>query len=56
VSLTVQPVCSVIFAALILGEDPSPLQLVGGAFILVGLVIASIGRRAPPPPEPELAG
>jgi drug/metabolite transporter (DMT)-like permease len=56
VSLTLQPVCSVIFAALILGEDPSPLQLVGGAFILVGLVIASIGRRAPPPPEPELAG
>ncbi len=56
VSLTLQPVCSVILAALILGEDPSWLQLVGAAGILAGLVIASVGRRAPPPPEPELAG
>jgi drug/metabolite transporter (DMT)-like permease len=56
VSLTLQPVCSVIFAALILGESPSGLQLVGAASILLGLVIASLGRRAPPPPEPELAG
>jgi drug/metabolite transporter (DMT)-like permease len=55
VSLTLQPVCSVIFAALILGESPSGLQLAGAASILLGLVIASIGRR-PPPPEPELAG
>lgn len=56
VSLTLQPVCSVIFAWIILGEDPSPLQLAGAACILSGLVIASFGRRAPPPPEPELAG
>src|SRR6266542_4026079 len=56
VSLTLQPVCSVIFAALILGEAPSALQLVGAAGILAGLVIASAGRRSPPPPEPELAG
>jgi drug/metabolite transporter (DMT)-like permease len=56
VSLTLQPVCSVIFAALILGESPSALQLVGAATILAGLVIASLGRRSPPPPEPELAG
>ena len=56
VSLTFQPVCSVIFAALILSEAPSTLQLVGAAGILAGLVIASLGRRAPPPAEPELAG
>jgi drug/metabolite transporter (DMT)-like permease len=56
VSLTFQPVCSVIFAWLILGEDPSALQLLGAGGILSGLVIASFGRRAPPPPEPELAG
>jgi drug/metabolite transporter (DMT)-like permease len=56
VSLTLQPVCSVLFAALILGENPSALQLVGAAGILSGLVIASFGRRAPPPAEPELAG
>jgi drug/metabolite transporter (DMT)-like permease len=56
VSLTLQPVCSVLFAAAILGESPSALQLVGAAGILSGLVIASLGRRAPPPAEPELAG
>jgi drug/metabolite transporter (DMT)-like permease len=56
VSLTLQPVCSVLFAAAILGESPSALQLVGAAGILCGLVIASLGRRAPPVAEPELAG
>jgi len=56
VSLTLQPVCSVLFAALILSESPSSLQLIGAATILVGLVIASVGRRAAPVPEPELAG
>lgn len=55
VSLTLQPVCSVLFAALILGESPSGLQLAGAAAIVVGLVIASLGRRQPVP-EPELAG
>ena len=44
VSLTLQPVCSVAFAALILGESPSWLQLLGAAGILSGLVIASLGR------------
>ena len=56
VSLTFQPVCSVLLAALILGESPSALQLIGAAGILVGLVVASLGRRTAPPPEPELAG
>ena len=55
VSLTFQPVCSVIFAALILAESPSALQLVGAGGIVAGLAISSLGRRAPPP-EPELAG
>lgn len=56
VMLTFQPVCSVIFAALLLGESPSALQLVGAAGIVSGLVIATLGRRPPPVPEPELAG
>ena len=55
VSLTFQPVCSVIFAWLILGEEPSALQLLGAAGILAGLVMSSLGRGRPPP-EPELAG
>ena len=43
--LTAQPVATVVFAALLLGERPSPLQLVGAATILAGLVVASAGRR-----------
>jgi drug/metabolite transporter (DMT)-like permease len=56
VSLTLQPVCSVIFAALILSEAPTALQLAGAAGILCGLVISTLGRRSAPAPEPELAG
>ncbi|MDX6411458.1 MAG: hypothetical protein QOE91_974 [Gaiellaceae bacterium] len=56
VSLTLQPLCSVLLAALILGESPSWLQLVGAAGILAGLVIASLGRRGERVAEPELAG
>jgi drug/metabolite transporter (DMT)-like permease len=54
--LTLQPVCSVIFAALILNESPSRLQLAGAASILAGLVIATVGGRRAPVAEPELAG
>ena len=56
VTLTFQPLCSVLFAALILGESPSWLQLVGAAGILTGLVISTLGRKEAPAPEPELAG
>lgn len=42
--LTLQPVASVFFAALLLSERPSALQLVGTAAILAGLVVASISR------------
>jgi drug/metabolite transporter (DMT)-like permease len=54
--LTLQPVCSVIFAALIVDEKPSGLQLAGAACILAGLVTATVARRTAPVPEPELAG
>ena len=54
--LTFQPVCSVVFAALIIDESPSLLQLGGAACILAGLVTATLGRRPVPTPEPELAG
>jgi drug/metabolite transporter (DMT)-like permease len=53
--LTLQPVCSVVFAALIVSESPSALQLAGAACILAGLVTATVGRPGPVP-EPELAG
>ncbi len=44
--LTLQPVAAVVFAAILLGEDPSPLQLVGAAAILLGLVVASVNRSS----------
>jgi drug/metabolite transporter (DMT)-like permease len=49
VLLTLQPVLSVLFAAAILGEAPSALQLVGVAGVLAGLVIVSSRRRAAAP-------
>ncbi len=54
--LTLQPVCSVAFAALIVDESPSLLQLAGATCILAGLVIATLGRRPVRAAEPELAG
>jgi drug/metabolite transporter (DMT)-like permease len=44
--LTVQPVGSVVAAALILGESPSPLQLVGVAVVLGALLVATAARAA----------
>ena len=49
VLLTLQPLLSVLFAAWIVDERPSPLQLLGAAAILAGLLIASIGSRRPRP-------
>jgi drug/metabolite transporter (DMT)-like permease len=55
VLLTFQPVLSVLFAAAILGESPSALQLGGVALIVAGIVVASAGRRSRrPAPEPAL--
>jgi drug/metabolite transporter (DMT)-like permease len=51
VLLTLQPLLAVLFAALLVDERPSPLQLVGAAFILSGLLIASVGRRQRAPLE-----
>ena len=57
VLLTLQPVCSVVFAALLIDEKPSPLQLVGVAAILGGLLLASTRSaqtRHEPRPSPAL--
>jgi drug/metabolite transporter (DMT)-like permease len=40
--LTIQPLGSVAFAALIFGEDPSLLQLGGVGLVLVGLLVATL--------------
>jgi drug/metabolite transporter (DMT)-like permease len=52
--LTLQPVATVVLAAILIDENPSALQLAGAATILSGLLIASVGRRAATPePVPE---
>jgi len=54
--LTLQPVATVALAAILLGEDPSLLQLLGAGAILAGLIVASTGRSArTPEPVPERA-
>jgi drug/metabolite transporter (DMT)-like permease len=53
VMLTFQPACSVVFAAILIDESPSALQLLGVVAILAGLVAASMRRRGgAPAPEP----
>jgi drug/metabolite transporter (DMT)-like permease len=42
--LTVQPVGSVVLAAIILSEAPSSLQLTGVALVMAGLVVATRPR------------
>jgi drug/metabolite transporter (DMT)-like permease len=49
VLLTIQPVGSMILGALLLGEDPTELQLVGVALILTGLVAVASTRGEPEP-------
>lgn len=52
VVLTLQPVLSVLLAMLLLDEDPSPLQLVGIAVVVGGIVVATVGGRRAPEPAP----
>jgi drug/metabolite transporter (DMT)-like permease len=42
---TVEPVCTVLLAAVLLGETVAPSQLVGGALILTAVVL--LARAAP---------
>jgi len=54
VLLTLQPVLTVLLAAAILGEHPSPLQFGGVVLVLAGVLVATAGRRVPEA-EPALA-
>jgi drug/metabolite transporter (DMT)-like permease len=55
VTLTIQPVASVLLGVILLGEDPSALQLAGVAFILAGLVSVALRRDPSRRPVPEPA-
>jgi len=45
-TLTIQPIASVALGAILLGQDPSALQLAGVACILAGLLSVALRRRA----------
>jgi drug/metabolite transporter (DMT)-like permease len=55
VTLTIQPVCSVLLGVILLGEDPSALQLAGVACIVAGLVSIALRRDPSRRPVPEPA-
>lgn len=48
VVLTLQPVGAVLLGMVLLAEAPSVIQLLGAGTIVVGLVLATVRRRAPP--------
>lgn len=60
VILLLQPVASVLLAAAVLDERPSPAQLLGCVIVLAGVVAATAGRRqsraSPEPAPPVVAG
>jgi drug/metabolite transporter (DMT)-like permease len=46
VTLTIQPIGSLILGAVLLSESPTSLQLLGGACIVAGLVAVGLGARS----------
>ena len=55
VTLTIQPVGSVVLGVILLGEEPSALQLAGVGCILAGLVSVALRRDPSRRPVPEPA-
>ena len=52
--MTVEPLVGVTLAAVLLGEEPTPLQLVGGAAVVFAAAVLQVAGRAPVTVEPEL--
>ena len=50
--LLTQPLGALLFAAVLFGEDPSPVQYAGAALILAGVVLATATRRRQAPLSP----
>ena len=44
---------AILFAWLALGELPSPIQFLGGAFMLAGIALVRAGERPAPGPADE---
>lgn len=50
--MTFEPLVAIALAALLLGEQPSPMQYVGGAAVLVAAIVLQLApSRVPPEPE-----
>jgi drug/metabolite transporter (DMT)-like permease len=52
---TVEPIWTITLAGLLFAESLSPLQLVGGALIIGGVVLSQTGRGRAPAPELRIA-
>jgi drug/metabolite transporter (DMT)-like permease len=53
--MTIEPLVGVTVAALLLGEHPTLLQIVGGAAVLAAAIILQLAPSRRAPPEPEVA-
>ncbi len=53
IMMTIEPLVGVALAALFLGERPAPIQLVGGAAVLVAAAILQVAPRTAVAREPE---
>jgi drug/metabolite transporter (DMT)-like permease len=52
---TIEPVWTISLAGILFGESLGPIQLLGGALILVGVVLSQTGGSSAPAPELRLA-
>ncbi len=55
IMMTVEPLVGVTLAALLLGEQTVPVQLLGGAAVIVAAVVLQVAPRAPAVPDPDAA-
>jgi drug/metabolite transporter (DMT)-like permease len=53
IMMTIEPLVAIVIAALFLGEQPAPIQLVGGAAVLVAAAILQVAPRTAVAREPE---
>ena len=51
---TIEPVWTISLAAILLGESLQPVQLAGGALILLGVIVAQTGPAGLRPPQPAV--
>jgi drug/metabolite transporter (DMT)-like permease len=51
---TIEPIWTISIAALLLGESLRPIQLAGGALILIGVVVSQTGASAALSPRPAV--